>query len=181
MACFFLLFTWAYFHDQIILDRDFCVLCNRVYIKAKAWACQSQGAFFESTLRQTVDVNAWVTCYILVKNKVLRKLLIGREAIDSDQIPNGWQWWQFSWDHVKTTVNARELSWAGEGVNGKKLRAPQGKTKIFIFPLRPPTCVFRYVSRTSSSILVRWRRDRLVSRGTAMDEEKNQRRGYSSH
>lgn len=64
-----------------------------------------------------------VTGYILVKNKVLRKLLISREAIDSDQIPNGWQWWQFPWDHLKTTVNAHELSWAGEGVNGKRLRA----------------------------------------------------------
>jgi len=54
----------------------------------------------------------WVTCYILVKNKVLRELLIGREAIDSDQIPNGRQWRQFPWDHLKTTVNARELGWA---------------------------------------------------------------------
>lgn len=57
----------------------------------------------------------WVTCYILVKNKVLRELLIGREAIDSDQIPNGRQWWQSPWDHLKTTVNAR----VGLGLRGE--------------------------------------------------------------
>lgn len=55
---FFLLCTWAHFHDQIILDRDFCVLRNRVYIKAKVWACQSQDTFFWEHIPSMVHVNA---------------------------------------------------------------------------------------------------------------------------
>lgn len=39
------------------------------------------------------------TCDVLVQDKVLRELLVGREAIDTDEVANRGEWWEFPWDH----------------------------------------------------------------------------------